>query len=62
MHISIRHRQGNLIEKGAVTPYPDKPGCWEYHATTLVPRGTPVIVEVTAVDCMGSSGSSSFLM
>jgi hypothetical protein len=37
VHISIRDGQGNLIENGAVSSYPDNPICWEYLPTALVP-------------------------
>jgi hypothetical protein len=56
MNITILDDQGNLIEKGEVDPYPDDPEVWSYFPMARVPIGTSVIVQVTAMDCMGGFG------
>jgi hypothetical protein len=53
MHISIWDDLGNRIESGEVFPEHKCPEMWDYLTTARVPCGTTVIVEVTAVDCMG---------
>jgi hypothetical protein len=53
MHITIWDDQGNRIERGEVFPDPKCPEMWDYLTTARVPCGTTVVVEVTAVDCMG---------
>ena len=57
MHITIRDLQGNVIESGEMDLFPNSPQFWDYLPTVRVPLGTNVIVEVTAVDCMGGIGT-----
>ena len=56
MHITILDEQGNLIETGEASPFPNDPELWEYLPTIRVPAGTAVTVHVTAIDCMGGVG------
>ncbi len=57
VHISIRDDRGKQIESGEMCPFPDHPKLWDYLPDARVPRGTNVIVEVTAMDCMGGTGT-----
>ena len=56
MEVSIRDDQGNLIERGEASRYPEDPELWEYLLTARIPAGTSVDVKVVATDCMGGVG------
>ena len=56
MHITILDDQGNRIESGEASPYPEDPDLWEFLPTARVPVGTSVTVLVTAIDYMDSVG------
>lgn len=56
MYITIRDGEGKLIENGEMSPYPENPDLWEYLPKARSPLGTKVIVQVTAMDCMGGIG------
>ena len=57
VHVAIRDDKGNQIESGEMCPFPNHPNLWDYLPGVRVPRGTDVIVEVTAMDCMGGIGT-----
>ena len=57
VHVAIRDDKGNRIESGEMCPFPNHPGLWDYLPGIRVPRGTDVIVEVTAMDYMGGIGT-----
>jgi hypothetical protein len=54
VHITIWDDQGNRIEGGEMSPFPNSSAFWEYLPTVCVPLGTDVIAQVTAMDCMGA--------
>ena len=59
MHITIVDDQGNSIESGEMWPSLEDPNAWEYVPKARVPGGTTVVVQVTALDCMGGIGRAS---
>jgi hypothetical protein len=56
MHIPILKDQGNRIESGEASPFPNDPGLWEYLPGAGVPTDTAGIIQVNAMDCMGGVG------
>ena len=56
MHITIRDNRGQVIESGNMSPFPEDPELWEYLPRARAPLGTTVIIQVTAIDCMGGVG------
>ncbi len=56
VHIAIRDDKGNPIESGEMCPFPNQSNLWDYLPNVRVPRGTEVIMEVTAMDCLGGVG------
>jgi hypothetical protein len=57
VHVAIRDDQGNPIESGEMCLFPNQPSLWDYLPGVRVPRGRDVVVEVTAMDCMGGIGT-----
>jgi len=57
VHVTIRDDEGNRIESGEMCPFLNQPNLWDYLPGIRVPRGMDVIVEVTAMDCMGGIGT-----
>ncbi len=53
MDITIWDESGNLVEHGQGSPFPNDPELWDYVPTAQIPADTLVMVQVTAVDCMG---------
>jgi hypothetical protein len=53
MEITIRDEHGNLIERGGMYPFPGNSDLWDYPPKSRVPLGTTVIIQVTALDCLG---------
>ena len=56
MNITICDDRGCLIESGEMMPFPFDLEHWDYLPTVPIPLGTKVIVQVTAMDCMGGIG------
>jgi hypothetical protein len=53
VHVTVRDLRGNLIERGDACPFSEHAELWWYYPSVFIPKGTPVVVEVTATDSMG---------
>jgi hypothetical protein len=57
VHVAIRDDKGNRIDSGEMDPFPNHPDLWDYLPGIRLPRDTELIVEVTAMDCIGGIGT-----
>ncbi len=55
--VAIRTNTGQVLEQGAAVPGTDSP--WRYTATTALPVGQNVSIEVTATDLPGHQGTKT---
>ncbi len=54
LHVTIRDRQGKVIESGDAYPFSESGELWWYLPVVHVSAGTDVMVVVTALDGMGA--------
>lgn len=55
--VTITNGSGTLFERGAAARSAQDAGRWTYTATTSIPAGTPLHVEVIATDRPGNKGT-----
>jgi len=59
LYLIFRDEQGNLIERGNATEWPDEPNRWGYLTRAAVPSGRSVNVHAAAMDSLGAVGALS---
>ena len=59
VHVVIRDLEGNIIESGSASEFPQNSGHWSYASTASVPSGTTIVVYASATDRPGGVGTQN---